>query len=227
MNLDNFAPDHRPSMADEQGSARINALMASIGARLRELEGGELDLSGLDRLSEEARELYEQLVVLRHKAREAKVKGDRAAATEAVSEPAPIRLDVATPINDPRQITLIDAIENEKRVKREKRAAAAAKPTIAEPVAVMKKTAPAGNLEHPPIKDLAKAIAISEKFWFIAELFDKDATAYEQVIKRINTAGGLAEAKTIVDIEVLKKAKKKPAEEVTAAFMDLIERRFK
>jgi len=219
VKLDNFAPDPRSQMASGPSSPRLAALVAALSGRIGELEKGTLDLEGLEKAAQEARELHEQLVVLRHKAREEKVKSARAPAAPPppVSEPPPIRLDVSSPLGDPRQITLIEAIEHEKQVKKEKRAAARSERAAAPP-----SPSPAPR----PVKDLMRSIPISEKFWFIAELFGKDASAYERTIKSIDAAQGLEAAQAIVRTDVLEKLPKPPAEDVMAAFLERIQRRF-
>lgn len=206
-------------MASGPSSTRLADLVTALGERSRELENGTLDLDGLDKAVEEARELHEHLVVLRHKAREEKVRGARAPMPQPpppVNEPAPIRLDVTSPIGDPRQITLIDAIEHEKQVKKEKRAAARAE----------RSHAPAPPVAARPVKDLLRSIPISEKFWFIAELFGKDATAYERTMRAIDAAGSLEAARAIVRADVLDRAAKPPADDVLTAFEERIQRRF-
>lgn len=219
MKLDNFAPDPRSQMASGPSSPRLAALVAALSGRIGELEKGTLDLDGLEKAAEEARELHEHLVVLRHKAREEKVKGARVPAPPPVSEPPPIRLDVSSPLGDPRQITLIEAIEHEKQVKKEKRAAARSERAAAPP-------SPSPSTAPRPVKDLMRSIPISEKFWFIAELFGKDAGAYERTIRSIDAAQGLEAAQAIVRSEVLEKLTKPPAEDVMTAFQDRIQRRF-
>ena len=228
MKLGNFAPDPPHDMPGDQGFVKIEELLAALAGRLRQLREGAMDLKGLETAAAEARELYERIVVLRHLARVQRSSEDRGAigATlpAGVSEAAPIRLETGPP-PDPRQITLIDAIENEKKTRRGKKEK---EMPVASPVVLPgSKTSLAEKLEHAPIKDLHKAIAISQKFWFIAELFGKDASTYDAVVKRINSAGGLEEARSIVETEVLKKVKKTPGDEVMAAFMELVERRFK
>ena len=85
----------------------------------------------------------------------------------------------------------------------------------------------AEKLEHAPIADLGKAITLSQKFLFLAELFGGQNTAYDQAIKTINGHASVAEAKAYLDNEVLANVKKAPDPDALASFMDLVERRFK
>jgi hypothetical protein len=255
----------------EGGSAfdRLDDLIDRIGDRLAELNAGALDLERLEQLCDDARELNERLIVLRHRARVEKVRGRGG----------------ERPI-DPRQINLIQAIEHEKEARRAKRmekkltAEAAARqhdvaaepqsPVIAaaagapppegppgpippskkvgksstqprevpfrlvppapdrpsRPASTPAKATVADKLEHAPIADLAKAIVLSQKFWFINELFGRDASAYDKTIKRLNAAGGLEEALSILQEDVTGKQKKSPNDAALAELMDLIQRRF-
>lgn len=258
----------------EAGSAfdRLDDLIDRIADRLGELNAGALDLEKLEELCDDARELNERLIVLRHRARVEKVRGKGG----------------ERPI-DPRQINLIQAIEHEKHMRRAKReekrraaeaAATASHGLVAEPgpapptpgpvtstVGVGTVDAkpplpgPAGGprekeppfrlmpppperparpaipspgkitvaekLEHAPITDLPKAIVLSQKFWFINEIFGKDASTYEKAIKRINTAGGLEEAFAILEGEMQGRMKKGLNEEALTELKELIQRRFK
>lgn len=81
------------------------------------------------------------------------------------------------------------------------------------------------KIEKAPIADLGKAIALSQKFWFVAELFNNDRGAYDRAIEHLNKPQLRAEAKAYVQYEVVAKLKNPPGEEVVAAFTELIERR--
>ena len=226
---------------------RMNELSARIAAGLIGLEKGDLDLEALDALCDDLRELNERMIVLRHAARVEHVRGESGLDAAAEVEGQPI--EVPTP--DPRQITLIEAIESEKKAKKERREQRVTATIIAsEPApnpipapapaqqplfklmppspspAPAKKASLAQKLEHAPIADLQKVIVLSQKFWFINELFSKDASAYERTIKQLNTASGLEEARAIMRTEVEERSKKKLNEEAMAQLAELIERRF-
>lgn len=81
------------------------------------------------------------------------------------------------------------------------------------------------KIEKAPIADLGKAIALSQKFWFVAELFNNDRAAYDKAIEHLNKPQLRAEAKAYVQYEVVAKLKNPPGDEVLAAFTELIERR--
>ncbi|MFZ1689233.1 MAG: hypothetical protein WAU70_17550 [Flavobacteriales bacterium] len=228
---------------------RIGDLAASIAADVRRLEEGKLPIADLEKLADNARELHERLIVLRHKAREASFPRpvvEKSAPTPqvqptpvvaplpAAQEPPPIRLDTA-----PKQTSLIDAIAETEvpgtKAKEPKTSAPGVKsepPKAPEPSAAAtsapatKPVASVGEkLGRAPIADLGKAVALSQKFWFVAELFAGDRSAYERAITELNKAPGRAEAKAYVKDEVLSKLKNPPGEDVLAAFNELIERR--
>ena len=270
-------------MANDTGYERMNELIATIQRALSDLEAGKLSHQGLEECTEEARALYERLIVLRHKARETAtrpsatfpgpvtVKPDVPSAPIATEAP-PMRLDTRPVEVSPRQTSLIDAIAEigSKPAKKAPKALAIAEaktaPPVIEPVqanaavekpdvvklaaepapakavaekpmakTVMPKAAPktapaptlADKMEHAPITDLHKAIALSQKFWFVAELFGGQRENYEKAINAINAAKSIEQARTYIDSEVTAKLPKPPSADVLSAFMELVERRFR
>lgn len=215
-------------MSDDKGYRPMTALIASLQRAAEGMQSGSLGLDGLDRAVGDARELYERLVVLRHKAREhAHVKASKAVPPPepppAPIPPAPapptIRLD--TRPADPRQISLIEAITD---TVEEKPPQPAAKPTP--PPAAKAPESLAERLEKARISDLGKAISVSHKFWFTAELFGGDKGAYESGIARLNAAADAQGAMAILEGELLAKLQKPPAPEALETFIELLQRRF-
>ncbi len=215
-------------MINSKGYTRIGELVQRLGVTLSELERGSLRLEGLEQSVDEARELYERLVVLRHKAREATLgtgAGKKAPPAEGTGSPAPIRLDTRPPEVSPRQTSLIEAIEETETpatgkeggsMGTSKAVAPGAGPTLAD------------KLEKAPIPHLGKAIALSQKFWFVAELFNGDRASYEKAIAALDEMKDLKEARRFMADEVMKNVKKSSVDdEAIAAFDHLIERRFK
>lgn len=92
-------------MGEENVYHRTADLIEALVAAQRDLEQGRLDLHGLDHACDTARELYERLVVVRHKVREQRTPGRAAPAASQ----EPIRLDTR-PTVLPGQTSLIDAI---------------------------------------------------------------------------------------------------------------------
>lgn len=199
-------------MGDDKTFRRINDLLDALAGSHHELVQGALDLDGLDNACDNARELYERLVVLRHKAREQRHGGP---ALEAATGDA-IRLDTR-PVISPGQTSLIDAIAATEQ--EEEPAAGATR---------KKGPAPKARGAKPglAVHDLAQAISMNHKFWFTAELFNGDRSAFEKAVEAINAAGDRAQAQAFVQAEVLAKLDKQPDEEALAAFMELLDRRF-
>ncbi len=242
-------------MGNDKAFRNMNELLAALSQAERELASGTLGVEGLEVACADVRELYERLVVLRHKAREAAVapaaKPKPAPATvpnepapAMVKEPAPapatIRLDTRPPETTPRQVSLIEAIEATEATGPEKPAPAAApepKPALAakpatapKPAAVadVKKDTPtlAEKLEQAAIPDLAKAISLSHKFWFVAELFNGDRITYDKTIDLLNSMPNGAAAKDHLEREVLAKLRKPADPEALATFNELLKRRY-
>lgn len=247
-------------MSDDKGFRKMGDLVEALRHVELALRNGTLGIAGLDQACIDARDLYERLVVLRHKAREKKtvdgagngtdllapmkgVGGEQkdlervvvtpATPTDATKERVPtdnsqqasvIRLDTR-PL-EPRQTSLIEAIEATESepapsaktareyLKETKEAKVKAPATLAE------------KLEKAHIEDLGKAISISHKFWFTAELFNADPTAYETGVELLNSAADFSEAKAFFDSEVASKLKKPADPEALTTFLELLHRRF-
>lgn len=240
-------------MSEQKGYERMHELIGSLRSALGRLEEGKLDPEGLEHAVEESRMLYERLVVIRHKAREAalitaqKAKPNVVVEAPTVPEAAPIRLDTRPPEIPLHQTSLIDAIAETESAPAEEStpvktppAKPAPEKTVMEKVAPEKprvtkpKAAPkelpvtvAAKLEHAPVADLHKAIALSQKFWFVAELFAGQREQYDKSIDALNSMAGLAEAQDYMESEVVAKLPKPPGEDVLATFMELLQRRYR
>ncbi len=250
-------------MSEANPTERMHLLWDSVRQALRDLDAGKLDLEGLDRASADAQALYERLIVLRHKAREAKRVAE--SAPPLVKEPPPViappelpslRLDTRPTEVPIRQTSLIDAIaETEappapkapptpppgpppapvKAVRDEEPMKAAttdgSAPPKAKPPKPVEKAAKgpslADKLESAPVADLHKAIALSQKFWFVAELFGGHRERYEKAIDAINALRSVEDARMFISTEIIAKATRPPAEDALHAFNELVDRRFK
>lgn len=246
-------------MSEANPTERMHLLWDSVRNALRDLDAGKLDLEGLDRASADAQALYERLIVLRHKAREAKRVAE--VPLPVVKEPPPVvappelptlRLDTRPTETPLRQTSLIDAIAETETVP----AAPASPPSTAPATGPVKTIEPpkppvadgstppkvkapkpvdkpakgpslADKMETAPVADLHKAIALSQKFWFVAELFGGQRERYEKAIDAINGLGSLEQAQGFVREQIIAKASRPPAEDALQAFNELVERRFK
>jgi hypothetical protein len=232
------------------------------------LRGGSLSLEALDSASADARELYERLIVLRHKAREHTLGKPAQEAKPAVAEkkqaapppsanatsepviveakpsapvsaapkpeapaapatPTPIRLNIRPSEQREAEEAMAEAEPSVMKTAAEYlKEAQASKGVTAQPSAIKMAESVAEKLERAKITDLAKAITLSDKFWFIKELFGGDAKAYEVGVSLLNSAKDHAEAKSFLNEELLTKLKNPPDAEALEAFSELIERRF-
>jgi len=238
-------------MGKDKGFRKLGDLVSALADAERGLAAGTMGQEGLETACSDARELYERLVVLRHKAREAALAGAVAQASDkpkeetappvkppppttvTVAEPGGIRLDTRPPDTPPRQTSLIEAIEateQEPHTGGEGTPRSAADPPAPGDVKrdTKSKTSPtlAEKLEKSSIADLGKAISLSHKFWFVAELFNGDRIGYEKTIIMLNGLPGKEAALALLDDEVLPKLKKPADPEALAAFRELLERRF-
>ncbi len=206
-------------MGNDKAYRRTGDLIDALAASQHDLAQGALDLHGLDAACENARELYERLVVLRHKVRE---RHSAAPPVPALPEQAgPIRLDTR-PAEAPGQTSLIDAIattEQEQAPDEGADAPAKGKARAAQGGAGRK-------LPGTTVDDLGKAISLNHKFWFTTELFNGDRRAFEQGVAALNAAADRQAALAHLRDEVLARSEKPPDEEAVAALKDLIERRF-
>jgi hypothetical protein len=232
-------------MSTEKRFRKINELVKALAEAEHGLAAGTLGLEGLETACDDARELFERLVVLRHRARETKlgrtidptakpIPSTEGPLTKA-EEPEPLRLDTRPAEVSPRQTSLIEAIESTEKetadtTNDQDAAAGNVDNTTTKPV--VKKsgtnTAPsvAEKLEKAPVDDLGKAISLSHKFWFVAELFNGDRITYEKSIDKLNRFADRKEAETFVEQEVLSKLKKPADAEALATFTDLVQRRY-
>ncbi len=227
-------------MSDANPTERMHQLWTSVQQALRDLDAGKLDLEGLERASADAQALYERLVILRHKAREGKSAPPPPVAKEPPPVTAPaelpnMRLDTRPADTPPRQTSLIDAIaETEtpppaKPSPPEHVRGTSTPPTRPPRTSDKPAKAPslADKLEKAPINDLHKAIALSQKFWFVAELFGGQRERYEKAIDAINAMPTADEAQAFVEKEIIAKAARPPAPDALQAFTELVDRRFK
>lgn len=77
-------------------------------------------------------------------------------------------------------------------------------------------------IQSKPITDIAAAIGINDRFYFIRELFSGDALAYGDTIKRLNAASSLGEAMKILDESTVMGSD--PAAQ--SSFVDVVRRKF-
>lgn len=231
----------------------MKELIEKIANYQKELAAGKLHATDLEPMLQCVRDLEEQLIVLRFKAFEAEY--NMANENEVVEKPAvfeskitetdveeriePIAFDFGNVeelpaqkedltedtnidaqedvVISPNQTSLIDAIaEMQENVSVNDRLANEnADNTIGE------------KLRRMPIDDLKSAIGLNQKFWFISNLFNDDADAYNQFIERINRQESIDHAMKIVNDEIKEQFNWEEVEDKSVyKFLDYVERRF-
>ena len=95
--------------------------------------------------------------------------------------------------------------------------------TLGEKIQTEKKEEVISSVGHSkPVSDIAAAIGINDRFYFIRELFSGDALAYGDTIKRLNAAASLGEAMRILDESTVMGSD--PAAQ--SSFVDVVRRKF-
>jgi hypothetical protein len=78
------------------------------------------------------------------------------------------------------------------------------------------------KFQNQPLKDIFSAIGLNDKFLFIKELFNNDASLYESTIEKINSAAGFDEAVRYLDENFTWDFSKSQAQKL----LDLVHRRY-
>ncbi len=78
-------------------------------------------------------------------------------------------------------------------------------------------------IKGKPVTDIAEAIGINDRFYYIRELFSGDAAAYSDTIRRLNGAESLGEAMRILDESTVMGSD--PVAQT--AFVDVVRRKFR
>ncbi len=215
------------------------------------LEAGRLEAEEVVEMADLSRDLYERLVVIRHKSyedliREEKeaevveepsaeaseidpVATEREVITEAISEEEPesntdqdeeVRgpvIPMGSADVSPNQISLIDSIEEIKRMEQslnDKFHEKSEEKSLAQ------------KLKQKPIEDMVGAIGINLKFRFISQLFNDDQTAFEVSIQKLNTFGSYIEADEFIQNTLSEQYGWNPKDPVVKELVDLAQRRY-
>lgn len=231
---------HKRSTMDQHPQHKsMQELAASVKGHVDELSNGNLSLEEIEAVVAEMRDLYERLVVVRHGAylekgglsneegsqlsqegkatNEEQESGEEQSNVEAYTEegvnepaaPSLFKLDTQQAIEPSvpdNQTSLIDQIEELDGNSGEE--------SLAE------------KMEQTPIADLRKAIGLNQKFWFIKELFNDDADAYDAAIEAFETADSLDAAQVWFDASVRPDLGEDHDEKAVLKFLELLERRF-
>ncbi|MCZ4407861.1 hypothetical protein O3Q51_03515 [Cryomorphaceae bacterium 1068] len=214
------------------------------------LEAGRLEAEEVIEMADLSRDLYERLVVIRHKSYEDLIREEREAEiveepkaetpevapaatekeviTEAISEDeteiAATDEAVSGPVIpmgsaevSPNQISLIDSIEEIKRMEQslnDKFHEKSDEKSLAQ------------KLKQKPIEDLVSAIGINQKFRFISQLFNDDQTAFEGSIQKLNRFGSYIEADEYIQNTLSEQYGWNPKDPAVKELIDLAQRRY-
>ena len=192
-------------MASDKGFQNIDQLVAQLSKGISELDQGKVDVSQLEEMCATASEVYERLIVLRHKGREAMSEGEaQVDLTEGVTAEVPeMKLDLNEPIVSSGQTSLIDAIAE----------------TTGEQA-----TSIADRVGSASIDDLQATIGLNQKFMFISQLFGGDNNRYQETIE---TLSNMSEKKEAMDlVRSLAVDDSEDAQSALEQFKDLLERKF-
>lgn len=238
-------------MSSKSSHLSIRDLAKAIQDKVQRLSEGRLSREEVETVTLECRDLYERLVVLRHKAYDEEVKGAESGGEKEESTPEPsvsFRIPAPEFREEPvalNQVSLIDAIEEITREQKnplteEKPAelieeVQSSRAIPQEPLPnreslndKLSKSIPtqetlARKLEHTPITDLKRAITLNQRFQFSRELFKGNNQDYEVTIDRLNTVSRDEAMKTIESL----RSRYSWSEESPVAqdFLELVERR--
>jgi len=223
----------------------LQQLADALQSSLARLAGGNLAKAELEHLTLQARELYERLVVLRHKAFESELRGEQPVAVEQKEEEKPaisFRVQVAetpeAPPVSPNQVSLIDVIEEITREESpEKEEEPVAEAHAVKPIQFpvpenlndrLSKTIPAQEtlarkLESSPIGDLKRAITLNQRFQFARELFKGNNQDYEVTIDKLNNSSREDALKTLENLRA--RYEWNDESPITQDFRELVQRR--
>ncbi len=230
----------------------INEILSDLDKKLSEINKGTLSLQGLDECLGLSRELYERLVVVRHKARELAVTPEKKKVENEYSAPVekPVaRKELIAKTEEPEQkeqplfdftmseplsesdATPVAVIEdNVPTVKRVPRAtksvpAADSEPSLNDSIGTDDSVSLRKKLQSTPVKDLTKEIGIGKKFEYISLMFKGDGKAYAEAIEALNSCNGLDGARE--KINAFSVSHEWNLEDKTVAkFIELVERRY-
>jgi hypothetical protein len=223
---------------------RLQELATNIQMQMDRLKAGELSLEELELVTEQGRELYERLVVLRYKAYNETVTGNQ---SEVVHELNEVVAEKETPKQDaPHQVSLIEAIEEVTKeelfdetplfalnTKDESPvvntlfdlAALPATQSVNDMLAqtMVQHETLAQHHTHAPIADLKIAITLNQRFQFSRELFKGNNQDYEVAIDLLNTSSKEDALQYVKSLE--SKYEWNNESSVTRDFRTLVERR--
>ncbi|MFN8777387.1 MAG: hypothetical protein ACK5XV_11530 [Flavobacteriales bacterium] len=219
----------------------IQELAAGLHDAASRLANGSLKTHELEELTETARELYERIVILRHRAYDCEIREERQEEQPKETQSISFRLPTPIPQQEApatvKQVSLIDAIDEITRAEEPEALPAVMPPAGAPAPPVtpaeslnerLSRNIPtqetlARKLESSPISDLKRAITLNQRFQFSRELFKGNNQDYEVTIDRLNTASREDALKTLDNLR--SRYEWNDESQVTQDFLELVQRR--
>lgn len=188
-----------------------------------------MDLENLQTALDNAREVYERLIVLRYRAYDELVHTTREMPlfsetempeTESIESLVEVIEVVSAP--EKEQPKVLETVQPEPTPVKAQEVTPITKAT---PIKINDQESIGDKLSKSAIPDLKKAIGLNQKFLFINTLFSGDALAYDEAVSTINSMNSFSDAQDKCS-ELRSKYKWNDEEPATEQFEDLIERRF-
>lgn len=178
---------------------RMKEIAADLNDKLDQLEVGTMSKEHLEALTEQSRELYERLVVLRFKAYDKEIKNETKAEETPVKETPAIPFSIGetkTETSLPGQVSLIDLIEEETK------STINATPDLSSPEVstpeIVAETTATTEKDEIPVAHIPVATP--------APQFNTPVSLYDRLTKNIAVAETIAEKSEHLPIADLKKA---------------------
>ena len=230
----------------------IRDIIEKISEFNRSLEEGKLSTEEVVEMTDLSRDLYERLVVIRHRSYEEllheeqaphspseapeeniieeKAEGpseevkksekihsaDAEGVSSEVNEPEGPSIRVGSAAVSPNQISLIDSIEEIKRMEK----------SLNDQLKDDSAATLSQRLKQKPIEDLVSAIGINQRFRFIKHLFDEDKAAFEEAVNKLNGFSSFIEADEFVKNDLKDRFDWQMKDPVVREMIGLIERRY-
>lgn len=229
----------------------LKELSSSLAEKLEQLNNGQLNRNEVEALTDQARELYERLVIIRFKSYEGhsdienKLEKPEEEVVHVESTDQKAEED-----DKVDELMMFDFTATEETIEEEETVEKPEEDLVSEESVEEKQVevpenkprqeaidkslndnfkkedgSVAGKFEKAPIKDLKEHIGINRKFLYVNELFGGDSVAYNSAIEKLNAGGSKDAAFSLIG--ELKSSQKWDKESPTVAgFIELVERRY-
>ena len=229
----------------------MNELLAELDRKLNDMNKGNMSLQDLDKGLELVREIYERLVVVRHKARELAVAPAKKPANEykapevkpvavqevpavvlaeEVKEEPAFNFSFSAPVESAEPVEVDTVPTVSKSVQRVRKSLPKAKeniePTLKDKLATEEDSLTLRKkLQSTPVLDLTKEIGIGKKFEYISLMFKGDGKAYNVAISSLNSCSDLGQAKQLLN-DFSTNHGWNLEDKTVVKFIELVERRY-